>query len=194
MLKKILSVPYILLTVIMFVVFAIDSITDGTLTNMGAVGVRDTEMLHGVLFYSFLHGNIQHIMGNLTPFLFFGWFISKSIDKGDFYLMWLFITITSGLCIWLFGAPNSHHIGASGVVFGMWSLLLTLALKRRSYKDILIGLIVIFAYGWTFVFGLVPTTGISFAGHFWGVVFGIIYGLILIKNEKYEKKNDNTKK
>lgn len=187
MIKKIVSIPYLFLALIMLIVFAIDTVTGGVLTQFGAIGVRNTEMFHGLLFHSFLHGSSQHIMSNLPPFLFFGWLITRSLDNADFYLMWFFISLSSGLCIWLFGAPNSYHIGASGVVFGMWSFLLTLAIKRRSYKDLLIGLIVVMAYGWTFFYGLIPTERVSFAGHFWGLFFGIVYAIAIIKKDKIDK-------
>lgn len=191
MIKKILSRPYILLSLVMIAVFITDNLLGGALTNIGAVYVRNFDEFLGLFFYPFLHGDYKHLTNNLMPFLFFGWFLSKTMDDADFYLMFFFLSITSAVGIWLFGADNSYHVGASGVVFGMWSLILTLAVKRRGYKDILIGLLVIFAYGWTFIYGLVPTEKISFAGHFWGAFFGIVYGLLLIKYEK--KKNKKIK-
>lgn len=182
--KKILSRPYVVLTIIMVIAFIIDNFTGRFLTNNGgAVLPRDFGHITGIFFSSLLHSNFSHISSNLIPFLFFGLLLSKTMNDSTFYFMWVFISIFSGTFVWLFGS-TSFHLGASGVIFGMWSLIITLACKRRTFNDILVGTCVLIAYGSTFIFGLFPREGISFSGHLWGLVGGIVFAHFFIKEDK----------
>lgn len=182
--KFITSKPYLLLGLIMFIVFGIDFATNGLLSGYGAVRPRMTENLLGIFTYSFLHGSWQHIMSNIFPFLIMGFFLCRNLSNNAFYMMFLFVTVFSGICIWLFGASNSAHVGASGVIFGMWSAIITFALKRREFKDILVGALIGLFYGFTFIYGLIPQDGISFAGHFYGLLGGVIFSVIYINAER----------
>ena len=183
-----LKKPYIVLALMMIVFFFIDMITGQFLThNGGAVYPRTFHGLSGILFSTLLHGNYSHLSSNFLPFLFLGFFLSKSLKNSQFYGMFFFITIFSGFMVWLLGSA-SFHLGASSVIFGMWSLILTFAIKRKTFKDMLIGTLVLLGYGMTFIFGLIPTEGISFSGHFWGLVGGVIFGVMFVKSEKIDKK------
>lgn len=184
--KSFFNKPYFILFFLMIVLFVIDMATGRYLTqNGGAVYPRELSHISGIFFSTLLHANVAHISANSLPFLVLGWFLKKTMTDGEFYLMFAFITIFSGLMVWIMGSP-SFHLGASSVIFGMWSLILYFAFIRRTFKDILIGTLIFFTYGFTFVFGLIPQEGISFAGHFWGLVGGVLFGWLFLKSEKIE--------
>ena len=78
-----------------------------------------------------------------------------------------------GLLVWLF-ARNALHIGASGWIFGLWSLCIATAWYDRKFINILIALLVVFLYG-GMLFGVLPNDPrISFESHFFGAIAGVV--------------------
>ena len=87
-------------------------------------------------------------------------------------IVWLYLL--SGLGVWIFAIPNSYHIGASGVVYGMVSLVFWNGVFRRNVKSIVLALIVLVLYAGFFE-GIVPgKEGISWESHLLGGVAGIV--------------------
>ena len=85
-----------------------------------------------------------------------------------------------GALVWLFARPGDH-IGASGWIFGLWSLVIALAWFDRSPRNITIALAVLFFYG-GMVFGVLPTQGyISFESHLFGAIAGVFAAFTLSK-------------
>ena len=76
--------------------------------------------------------------------------------------------------MWLVAPEGTTHIGASGIVFGYATYLLARGLFTRSFLHLGVGLLVLLVYGSTLLFGLVPTPGVSWQGHFFGGVGGIV--------------------
>jgi membrane associated rhomboid family serine protease len=82
------------------------------------------------------------------------------------------ILFVSGVLLWLFGR-DGVHIGASGWIFGLWSLTIVRAWFQRSYTNIFIALAVILLYG-GLAWGMLPSGGsISFEGHIFGALSGV---------------------
>ena len=87
-------------------------------------------------------------------------------------IIWLYLL--SGLGIWIFARPNSYHIGASGVVYGMVSLVFWSGIFRRNLKSIVLALIILMLYA-GLIEGIIPgKEGISWEGHLFGGIAGII--------------------
>jgi len=79
----------------------------------------------------------------------------------------------SGLGVWIFAQPYTYHIGASGIVYGMVSLVFWNGIFRRNVKSIVLALIVLVLYGGFFP-GIVPgKPGISWESHLLGAAAGI---------------------
>lgn len=184
MFNKIVLKPYIILPILMLMILIIDNLTGRSLSMYGGIIPRETSHFKGVLLYSFLHSSWGHFVSNMGPFILIGFFMTKILKSKEFLLILLLIGVCSGLGVWFFGAPQSIHVGASGVIFGMWSFLMTLAIKRREFKDVLIGSLVGIYYGLTFMYGLMPREGISFTGHLFGFASGIFISLSYIKLTK----------
>lgn len=133
---------------------------------------RHIEGLPGILFTPLIHGSWEHLFTNSVSFLMlsvvFFWFYPRIALKS---LFWLYLL--SGLGIWIFAQPNSYHIGASGVVYGMVSLVFWSGIFRRNVKSIILALIIMILYAGLFE-GIFPgKEGISWEGHLFGGIAGI---------------------
>ena len=131
------------------------------------------EGLPGILTSPLIHGSWGHLFFNSLSFLMIGtvlfWFYPRIALKS---VLWLYVL--SGLGIWLIGQPNSFHIGASGVIYGMVSLVFWNGIFRRNIKSIILALIILMMYSGFFE-GIIPgQEGISWEGHLSGAVAGII--------------------
>ena len=142
----------------------------GSLNQYG-VQPRVASGIYGVLFSPFLHGSFSHIIGNSIFFLLLSWIICFNSVK-LWYKSLVFGTILGGLFTWLFGF-GSVHIGASGVVFALWGTIIGMAIHRKNPYFIIASIILFIGYGMSFFWGLIPQDGISWAGHFGGLLSGL---------------------
>ncbi len=134
--------------------------------------------LRGIFLAPFLHGNFTHLAANTAPLVVFGWLILLA-GVGDFLFVSGVAMVVSGLGTWLIGAPGSVHIGASGLIFGYFGFLLLRGLFDRSPMSIILSLIVGFVYG-SFIWGVLPNQpGISWEGHLFGFLGGVLAAQIL---------------
>jgi membrane associated rhomboid family serine protease len=135
--------------------------------------------LRGILFAPFLHGSFAHLAANTIPFLILGWLVmTQSI--ADFTIVSIICMVVGGLGTWAFGA-NGLHIGASGVIFGYLGFLLARAYFDRRLSSGAIALLVGSTYG-TVLWGVFPSTpGISWEGHLFGFLGGILAAKLVTK-------------
>ena len=95
--------------------------------------------------------------------------------------MTVVVALVSGLGTWLVAPEHSIHIGASGVVFGYATYLISRGFFNRSLFELLIGAVVGVVYGGALLGGLVPEDGVSWQGHFFGAVGGILAARMLMR-------------
>jgi membrane associated rhomboid family serine protease len=128
--------------------------------------------LRGILFAPFLHGSFAHLAANTVPFIVLGWLImAQSIS--NFVIVSAICLLVGGFGTWLFGA-TALHIGASGVIFGYLGFLLARYYFDRRLSSGLIALFVGFTYG-SVLWGILPSLpGISWEGHLFGFLSGIL--------------------
>lgn len=132
---------------------------------------RDTSWLWGILFAPFLHAGFGHLLANTIPLVVLGWLVMLR-RTSDFFVVGAWAALVSGIGAWLFGAPNSIHLGASGVIFGFLGYLLARGYVERSIGSILVAVIVGILYGGA-LWGVLPlTAGISWQGHLFGLLGG----------------------
>ncbi len=129
--------------------------------------------LRGIFTMPFLHGSWNHVYNNITALLFLGWammyFYKQLVVKTTLAIM-----ILGGIWLWFAGEAGSTHIGASGLVYGLVSFLFFSGLLRRYKPLIAISLLVIFLYGSLF-WGIFPVKiNVSWEGHLWGAVAGVV--------------------
>jgi membrane associated rhomboid family serine protease len=129
--------------------------------------------LRGILFAPFLHGGFYHVAANTAPFIILGWLVMLR-KISDFYFVSVVSAIVSGLGTWLIGSPCSVHVGVSGVVFGYFGYLLFRGYFERSFVAIAISIAIAVTYG-GLIWGVFPTNPyISWEGHLFGFIGGII--------------------
>jgi membrane associated rhomboid family serine protease len=143
--------------------------------DLDRYGIRPRTLagLLNIGFAPFLHYGFGHLMANTAPFVVLGWcVIAYSIY--DFWIVSLFATLVSGLGVWLFGAPHTLHLGLSGVIFGYLGFLLARGLFERSLLALALAVIAFLFYG-GMLWGLLPIwPGMSWSGHLFGFIGGIL--------------------
>src|SRR5215472_15048047 len=92
--------------------------------NLNSYGIQPRTMsgLVGIAAAPFLHENLGHILSNTVPL-----FILLVLLAGSQARSWavvIDIVLLGGGLLWLFGRP-AYHIGASGLVFGLITFLIT---------------------------------------------------------------------
>lgn len=141
-------------------------------------GIKPREFLLGNIVGIFgswtMHANFNHILGNsfvMAQILFlFGLF-----EHNAFRTMGLLI-MGSGILTWLLGLSHSLHIGASGLAFAMMGYMIGGAIFARRWGYLVACVLMGAGFGAVILQGLIPQVGISFAGHFGGLIAGLLYG------------------
>lgn len=157
---------------VMWVVEVIDQILGGDLDQYG-IEPHSADGLAGILFAPFLHAGFGHLIGNTIPFLVLGATIALS-GFARVALTTAIVVLVGRFGTWLVAPAGTDHIGASGVVFGYATYLIARGLFSRNLLHLAVGIVVIAVYGTTLLFGLVPTDGISWQGHLFGGVGGVV--------------------
>ncbi len=160
------------MAVIMWVAEIVDTVMGGDLDAYG-IEPRDTDGLDGIVFAPFLHGGFDHLIANTVPFLVLGAIIALS-GLARVALVTLIVMVVGGLGTWLVAPSHTVHIGASGVVFGYAGYLIARAVYTRSLSHLAAGIIVVAIWGFTLLGGLLPQDGISWQGHLFGLVGGVV--------------------
>ncbi|MBW4548076.1 MAG: rhomboid family intramembrane serine protease [Symplocastrum torsivum CPER-KK1] len=159
----------------------VDVFLGGALNRYGILP-RNLIGLRGILFAPFLHGNFAHLIANTIPFLTLGWFVMLR-ETSDFFVVTGITMLVSGLGVWLIGSAGLH-IGASGVVFGYLGFLLARGYFERNIPSILLSVIVGFLYGGA-IWGVLPTQpGVSWEGHLFGFIGGVIAARFLSQRKQ----------
>lgn len=164
---------------ILWLVELINAITGRDLSQAGGIVARDVGSLVNILTAPFVHGNIDHLMGNALPLFSLG-LIAAIPSPKRFLLMTIVVIVVSGFGVWLASPAHVVTIGASGVVFGYFSYLLLRGLVDRRPADVLISIGIAIAYGsymWSGIgFGV---AGVSWQGHVSGIVGGVVAALVV---------------
>jgi membrane associated rhomboid family serine protease len=162
---------------VMWVVEAVDQLDGGRLDAYGIVP-RSIDGLDGVAFAPFLHAGWDHLIGNTIPFLVLGFAIALG-GIARLAAVTVIVALVGGLGTWLVAPANTVHIGASGIVFGFAAYLVARGIYSRSVAQIVLGLIVLAVWGTTLLRGLVPEDGISWQGHLFGAIGGVLAARLL---------------
>lgn len=164
--------PVLWLVAIIWSVEVVNFLLGHSLTSWGILP-RRIDGLIGIPLSPFIHANLWHAVSNTVPILILGG-LTLAADKARFWMTTISIIIISGVLVWLF-ARGSYHVGASGLVFGYFGALIARAVIERSLTSIALALITITLYG-GLLWGILPLKSyISFEGHLFGLIAGIVY-------------------
>lgn len=175
--------PLLIAIALLWLLEIIDQLFLGSnLDNLGLVP-RTTSGLRGILFAPFLHSGFDHVLANTIPLAVLGSLVLLRFGR----LFWAvsgIIMLISGIGVWLVGPPNTIHIGASALIFGYFSFLVGAAYYERSYASIGLAILVIVLYG-GIIQGILPQgNGISWQGHIFGAIGGLVAARYLVRRKR----------
>ncbi len=140
--------------------------------------------LRGILFAPFLHGGFGHLIANTIPFIVLGWFVMLQ-ETSDFWIVTIITMVVGGAGVWFFAPPNSVHVGASILIFGYLGFLLLRGYFQRNIASIILSLVVLFLYGGA-IWGILPTQPhVSWQGHLFGFLGGILAARLIAKEKHF---------
>ena len=121
----------------MIAVHVVNLFTGGYLSNFG-IEPREIGGAYTIATAPFIHADVAHLGSNLAAFVVLG---SLVLLQGLRYFVKAsaVIILLGGALVWLLARPGDH-IGASGWIFGLWSLVIALAWFDRSPRNIAIAL------------------------------------------------------
>lgn len=157
---------------VMWVAEIVDTVLGGDL-DAGGIRPRDADGLDGIAFSPFLHGGFDHLIANTIPFLVLGGTIALS-GFARVVSVTAIVAVIGGFGTWLVAPQYTLHIGASGIVFGYAAYLIARAVWTRSLAHMGAALVIIGVWGLTLLGGLLPQDGISWQGHLFGAVGGVV--------------------
>ena len=155
----------------------VDTALNGELDQYGIIA-RDPEGLVGIVTAPFLHLGFGHLISNTLPLVTLGLLIAVSGAKRLFSVTAL-VTVLGGFGTWLVSPPHTVTIGASGLVFGYAAYLIARGIFNRRLSQVLIGVVVVLVWGSALLGGLLPQDGISWQGHLFGGIAGVLAAWIL---------------
>ncbi|MCE3228069.1 MAG: rhomboid family intrarane serine protease [Bacteroidetes bacterium] len=199
LLKKTISIAFypFLFVSILWVVFFIEQATTSGFTKYGVLP-RDAYGLKGIITSVFVHGDLDHIASNSWPLMVLGmllFFFYKRIAKPVFIWIWLI----SGLWLWIGGRNNEYvpvyHIGASTLIYGLATFLFFSGIFRKHLNLMVVSALVVFLYG-SIMWGIFPLKKeISWEGHLFGAIAGLLVAFNYRKEgpqrKVYDWENDN---
>lgn len=177
-----LTIPILYILVIWMLYFF--EIKFGYNFNKYGVYPRQFKGLRGIFFTHFIHSNTSHLFNNSIPlfvlllsiFMFYKEVALKVLAYG---------ALLTGFLTWII-ARESYHIGASGVVYLLFSFVFSSGILKKHFRLVALSLIVIFLYGSMIWYVLPIKDGMSWEGHLSGFVIGLVLAF-LYKNKGIKK-------
>jgi membrane associated rhomboid family serine protease len=168
----------LLFLAVCWIVFALEIYFHESFSEYG-LQPRSWKGLRGVVFMPFLHGDVQHLLNNSFAFLMLGtmlFFFYREIALTVF--VWVFFI--SGIWTWSL-ARGGVHIGASAIIYALFSFLALSGLIRRNKNLLALTFLVIVSHQ-GMVWGVLPTQpNISWEGHLAGLLAGIVLAIYFRK-------------
>ncbi len=157
---------------------------DGYGLDSDGIYSRSVSHLWGIFTSPFIHANFApHLLDNTIPFVFMGVIIAFRGAR-QVAIVTAIVIVLGGLGTWLIGPAHVSTIGASGVVFGYATYLLTRGLFNRSLLELLTGGLVGVFWGGALLSSLVPHTGVSWQGHLSGGLAGVVAASVLARRDR----------
>lgn len=189
--NSMLRIPIIFVVLIWFIYWV--EIRFGLNFNKYGLYPREFSGLKGVIFSPFIHSDTKHLFNNSIPLfvlLLSLFYFYKRVAKK----VLLYGALLTGILTWII-ARDSYHIGASGVVYLLFSFVFFSGVFKNHYRLIALSLVTIFLYG-SMVWLIFPTEDrISWEGHLSGFIIGIVYAFLyrnkgIVKEEFQFSKTD----
>lgn len=195
--ERIKRVPYISggLVVINILIFLWCTFAGEMLYNIGGLSPYyffEQKQYYRLISSMFLHGDITHIVNNMLLLFGLGTMIEKEVGSVTFAISYFVTGIVGGIASLFYKLMTDQwyvgSVGASGAVFGLVGILLSLAFfSGKQLPNVTpIKMIVVVAYS---IYSGMGNSTIDNAAHIGGVSAGIIIGLILCVKIRLKNKN-----
>jgi membrane associated rhomboid family serine protease len=171
-----------LLLAAMWVLEIVDQIANNRLDEYG-IEPREADGLVGIVAAPFLHADFGHLISNTVPFVALGVAIALS-GAVRVLAVTAIVALVSGVGTWLIAPDNTNHIGASGVVFGYATYLIVRGFFNRSALQLAVGVLVVAVFGTALLAGLAPQPGVSWQGHLFGAIGGVVAARLLAPSRR----------
>jgi membrane associated rhomboid family serine protease len=172
--KSIFLIPIVYVVSIWFIYWI--EIQFGLNFNKFGVYPRTIEGFRGVFLTHFIHSNTNHVFNNSIPL-----FVLLSslfyFYKDIAYKVLFFGGFLTGCLTWCI-ARDSYHIGASGIVYLLFSFVFFSGMIRKHFRLVALSLVIIFSYGSMIWYVLPIKEGMSWEGHLSGFLIGLILAII----------------
>ena len=171
-------------TALLWVIEIVD-VASGSRLERNGIEPRSLDGLWGILFAPVLHDDWQHLIANTVPIAVLGFLVLLSGMARGLAAIGI-IWVIGGFGTWLTaGAGNT--IGASILVFGFIAYLLVRGFFTRKLGQLAIGVVVFVLYG-SALWGVLPSDpNISWQGHLFGAVGGVIAARMLSADARAER-------
>jgi membrane associated rhomboid family serine protease len=189
-----LTTRLIIINVFCFILFFVLILTN--VLSWDYIAINPSNILNGLYLWTFLtsmfmHGSFFHLFVNMLSLFFVGSLVEKIIGRSRYFWFYILAGLFSGLLFvvspYLFPQDlNTYAVGASGALFGLIGLLILLTPNLPVYimfipipikmKYAAPGMLILL-----WVISITAGLPIGNVAHLGGLIFGLIYGLILIK-------------
>ncbi len=187
----ILAVPLYLVVFIWLVYWF--EVKNGYNFNIYGILPRSLSGLRGVILSPFIHGDIKHLYHNSAP-LFVLVFSLFYFYRSIAWKVLIYGALLTGILTWIIGR-KSYHIGASGIIYLLFSFVFLSGILRKNYRLVAVSLMVIFLYGSMVWYVLPVKESVSWEGHLSGFILGIVFAIFYRNNGpkkfQYDWEQDN---
>lgn len=157
---------------LLWVVEIID-VASGSRVETAGINPRTVDGLWGILFAPVLHDDWAHLIANTVPVLVLGFLVLLSGIRRGLTATGI-IWVIGGVGTWLIAGSGTNHIGASVLIFGWITYLLTRGIFTRNLGQLAVGVVVFVIYGGA-LWGVLPSDPhISWQGHLFGALGGVV--------------------
>ncbi|MGV0388779.1 rhomboid family intramembrane serine protease [Corynebacterium sanguinis] len=170
---------------VIWTVFIVNTVIFGGNLNYFGIHPLDPAALPHIFTSPLLHAGLSHIVSNSIPGAIFCFLIGYSGSR-VFWEVTLIACVIGGLGTWFTGGIGTNHIGASGLVYGWLAYLVVRGFFNRSIQQISLGVLLAFLYS-GLIWGVVPgSQGVSWQGHLFGAIGGIVAGMLITSDDPPE--------
>ena len=148
---------------------------------------KDTNGILGIFTAPLIHVNYAHLIGNTLPFMVLGGMVLFS-GKCKFIFTTIVSGLISGIGIWLFAREGTVHAGSSTLIFSYLGFIIIQAWITRSCLSATLAIISGTLYGTLLLTLLINQNGISWHGHLFGLLGGLLSGLLIISSPSKKKR------
>ena len=176
------------ITLCFWVITIIDQNTpQWNLTFEYGIKPKDTNVILGIFTAPLIHVNYAHLIGNTLPFMVLGGMVLFS-GKRKFIFTTIVSGLISGIGIWLFAREGTVHAGSSTLIFSYLGFIIIQAWITRSCLSATLAIISGTLYGTLLLTLLINQNGISWHGHLFGLLGGLLSGLLIISSPSKKKR------